>query len=100
MAKIGDKKFQLTFKPYPVTFNEDGTIANKYDFKFFYQKGWGGEFGGADYVSTQTDMIYVTDSGNFQAAADLILDPNKWYVITLDVSQGNKKAVMTLTEKK
>jgi len=45
-------------------------------------------------------MIYVTDSGNFQAAADLILDPNKWYVITLDVSQGNKKAVMTLTEKK
>ena len=100
MAKIGDKKFQLTFKPYPVTFNGDGTIANKYDFKFFYQKNWGGEFLGADYVSTQTDMIYMTESGNFQAAADLILDPAKWYVITMDLTQGNKKAVMTLAEKK
>lgn len=100
MAKVGDKKFQLTFKPYPVTFNTDGTIANKYDFKFFYQKGWGGEFTGSNYVSTQTDMIFMTESGNFQAAEDLILDPTKEYVITLDVSQGNAKVVMTLAEKK
>ena len=45
-------------------------------------------------------MIYMTESGNFQAAADLILDPAKWYVITMDLTQGNKKAVMTLAEKK
>ena len=91
MAKIGDKKFQLTFKPYPVTFNEDGTIANKYDFKFFYQKGWAANCEVPITFLPNGYDLYMTDSGNFQAAADLILDPNKWYVITLDVSQGNKR---------
>jgi len=96
MAPIGNKKYQLTLV--------GGQTVNTHgiNFKFFHQKGWGGEFGGDDVTST-SDLIYPnpgpSDSGNLRLFEGKTLEYGATYVFVLDVSGGNTNAVLSVTKK-
>ncbi|MDE5642904.1 MAG: DUF5125 domain-containing protein [Muribaculaceae bacterium] len=93
MAKTGDHTYELTVKLY-----------YGLSIKFYWQKGWGGEFGGNDYARVDSDWFGVNDSGNFEQSVDgnivatKYTDDDKYYRITLDVSNGVHAVVLTCTE--
>lgn len=98
MAPIGNKKYQVsgiagtTFK------------ADNINFKFFHQKGWGGEYK-HDNITTTSDVIFIgsgtngRDSGNLGIVTGKTLDAGVTYILTVDLSAGNDKAVLTVTKK-
>lgn len=100
MAPIGNKKYQLTVET-GVNVN-----TNSINFKFFYQKGWESEFT-SETLSTTSDIIFVglgddingRGDGNLGISPGKTLSKDKQYVFTLDLSAGNDKAILTLTEK-
>lgn len=100
MAYLGNKIYQISFVA------EQTISRDVVDFKFFYQKGWGGEFKGSTGLTTTSDLIGVgmgdadtAGDGNIYLLKDERLRKGKTYVFTLDLSAGNDKAVLTLTEK-
>ncbi|PRY54294.1 uncharacterized protein DUF5016 [Arcticibacter pallidicorallinus] len=98
MAPIGNKKYQVT--------GVAGTTfkADNINFKFFHQKGWGGEYKHAN-ISTKSDLIFIgdgangRDSGNLGIVSGKALEVGATYVFTVDLSAGNDKAVLTVTKK-
>ena len=97
LAPIGDKKYRIT-----VVAGEN-VWTDYINFKFFHQKGWGGEFGGDD-ISTDSDIIFIGDGsndrdpGNLGIASGEELEEGATYVLTVDVSAGINNAVL-LVEK-
>lgn len=97
LAPIGGKKYQVTVVA--------GTTikANSINFKFFHQKGWGGEFGG-NAISTTSDIIFVgngtngRDSGNLGILTGKQLEAGATYTFVVDLSAGNDKGVLTVTK--
>ncbi|MCI2081768.1 MAG: DUF5121 domain-containing protein [Bacteroidales bacterium] len=89
MNKVSDNVFSVTTK-----------LEAGFDFKFFYQKGWGDnqELDGANYSSYQSDFVTLTDSGNFQPIEGMDYDYTKSYTITIDLTNGVDAAVMTMKE--
>ncbi len=96
LAPIGNKKYQIT-----VTGNKTIKTDN-INFKFFHQKNWGGEFGGTA-ISTTSDIIFIgdgkngRDSGNLGLVTGKTLADGKTYVLTVDLTAGIDKAVLTVT---
>ena len=89
LARVADKKYQLTFVA-GVSID-----ASSFDFKFFHQKTWGGEFGGDD-ISTASDLVKISDSGNLGLAEGKTLDLGGIYRFMVDISGGNTAAVLTV----
>ena len=93
MAPIGDKKYRLTLVA------GETVNADAINFKFFHQKGWGGEFGGGT-ISTSSDIITIgANDGNLSITEDKALEPGATYVFVVDVSAGNENAILTVTKK-
>ena len=102
MAPTGNKRYQIT-----LTAGETVNAAS-INFKFFHQKGWGGEFSNAT-LSTASNVVFVGDGatndyqGNNRDAGNLglqqPLDAGATYVFVVDVSAGNDAAVLTVTKK-
>lgn len=98
MAPIGNKKYQVTITG-GITANTDYI-----NFKFFHQKGWGGEFTNSQ-LSSSSDIIFVgngsngRDPGNLGLVSGKLLEENKSYILVVDVSAGNSNAVLTVTPK-
>ncbi|SHF83438.1 protein of unknown function [Mariniphaga anaerophila] len=98
MSPVGDKKYQLT------VVGGETISTDAINFKFFHQKGWGGEFG-SDAITTESDIVFIgdgdngRDSGNLGLVPDVTLETGATYVFTVDVSAGNKKAVLTVVKK-
>jgi len=98
LAPLGNKKYQITLKA------AESINTDNINFKFFHQKGWGGEFGGTD-VTTSSDVIFIgdgkngRDSGNLGVKTGKTLEAGKTYLFTLDLTAGNKKAVLTVVPK-
>lgn len=98
MAPVADKVYQITVVA--------GTTvtADNINFKFFHQKGWGGEFTNAA-LSTTSDLIFVGDGsngrdpGNLGIAEGQTLEAGATYVLTLDLTGGNDQAVLTVEKK-
>lgn len=90
MAQVSDKVYQFTL-------TAPGQVAvSGADFKFFHQKGWGGEFLKDDYAQISLDPAFtMTDSGNIQGAE---LEGGKSYKITLDLTEGVKAAKVSYEE--
>lgn len=95
MAPTGEKTYQVTLVG-------GKTVAvNSINFKFFGQMGWGVELTGDDLVS-QSNLIGVGtgsnghDSGNLFLEDGVELQDNGIYVITVDLTQGIKDAIMTV----
>lgn len=90
MAQISDKVYQFTL-------TAPGQLAvSGADFKFFHQKGWGGEFLKPDYAEINLAPAFdMTDSGNIQGKG---LEGGKSYKITLDLTGGVKAAKVSYEE--
>lgn len=98
MAPVGDKKYQLT------VVGGETIRTDNINFKFFHQKGWGGEFGG-NAISTNSDIVFIgdgengRDSGNLGILPVVTLESGATYVFVVDLSAGNEAAVLTVTKK-
>lgn len=90
LAQVADKVYQLTF-------TAPGQVAvSGADFKFFHQKGWGGEFVKTDYAEINLAPAFdMSDSGNITGKA---LEGGKSYKITLDLTGGVKAAKVSYEE--
>ena len=90
MAQVADKVYQITF-------TAPGQVAvSGADFKFFHQKGWGGEFLKSDYAEINLDPAFtMTDSGNIQGKE---LKGGKSYKLVLDLTDGVKAAKVSYEE--
>ena len=84
MAKVADKVYQITL-------TTPGQMdLSSADFKFFHQKGWGGEFLKSDYAEINLDPAFeMTETGNIQSKN---LEGAMSYTITLDLTGGVKAA--------
>ena len=89
LARVADKKYQLTLVA-GISLN-----ASSFDFKFFNQKTWGGEFGGGD-ITTASDIVKISDSGNLGLVEGKTLDLGGIYRFTVDITGGNTAAVLTV----
>ena len=94
LAPIGGGKHQLVLEP-GATINK-----NSINFKFFYQKGWGGEFT-ADKISIADGSSWfrvdTQESGNIKGGSTPLQD-GKFYVVTVDISEGESSAKMSVEE--
>jgi hypothetical protein len=98
MAPIGGKKYQLTLVGGLTVSTES------INFKFFHQKGWGGEF--TTELTTTSDVVFVgtggdsgRDPGNLGIVSGKTLEEGGTYVFTVDVSGGISNAVLTVVKK-
>lgn len=93
MAPIGNKRYRVT-----VVAGET-VNSTSINFKFFSEKGWGGEFGN-ERLTTDSDVIFVgngsngRDNGNLGLVTGQQLDVGATYVLTVDVSAGLGNAVL------
>lgn len=98
MAPVGNKVYQVT-----VVAGET-VDAESINFKFFHQKGWGGEFTHAA-LTSNSDIIFVGDGGNGRDPGNLglvdgqPLEAGATYVLTLDLSAGRDSAVLGVVKK-
>lgn len=89
MAQVAEKVYQFTLSC-------PGQLASGADFKFFHQKGWGGEFVKSDYAEINLAPAFaMTDSGNIQGKEVL---PGKGYQLILDLTGGVKAAKVSYKE--
>ncbi len=88
---------QVSDKVYEFTLAVPGQLAiSGGEFKFFHQKGWGGEFVRADFAEVKLDPAFqMTDGGNIQAAD---VTAGKGYRIVLDLTAGVKAAKISYKE--
>jgi len=99
MAPIGDKKYRLT------VVGGQSVSLGEINFKFFHQKGWGGEFTDA-VLTTTSNIVFVgsggtsgRDPGNLGLVDGVTLEANATYVFIVDVSAGISNGVLTVTKK-
>lgn len=98
MAPIGNKRYRVT------VVGGESMRADNINFKFFHQKGWGGEFGGT-HIRTESELIFIgdgtngRDSGNLGITTGAALEAGSMYVLTVDVSAGNQAAVLTVEKR-
>jgi hypothetical protein len=96
MAQISPKKYQVTVVA--------GTSINgtNINFKFFHQKGWGGEFT-SEALSSESDLIFVGDGANGRDPGNLglfdgvTLEEGQKYVLEVDVTSGIDSAVLSVS---
>lgn len=88
---------QLTAKKYQLTFTAGVTMkTSDIDFKFFHINKWdNGEFKG-DAISTTSDLVEITESGNLKLQEGQKFERGSVYKFTVDVTKGNTKAVLTV----
>ncbi|MDR1090353.1 MAG: DUF5125 domain-containing protein [Prevotella sp.] len=98
MAPVGGKKYQVTLVA------GTNVTPGSINFKFFYQRDWGGEFSG-EALTTTSDIVFVgngsngRDSGNLGVIEGKSFTTGKTYVFTVDVSAGIDMGVLTVVEK-
>ena len=89
LAEVEKGKFVITLKAgYQLS-------TTNVDVKFFHQKGWGGEFGGGT-ITTSSDLVKITDSGNVNLASGVTLDLGADYRFTLNTNGAKNNATLTV----
>ncbi len=94
---------QITAKKYQITLVGGSTVkADKINFKFFYQRDWGGEFSGTALTSS-SDLVGVGDgvshdNGNLYLHEGKTLTAGRIYKFVVDVTGGLDKATLTVTD--
>lgn len=97
MPEISSKKYQFTGVAGP---EHGSSIGQRFRFdyisaKFFFQNGYGGEFSQITLASGTEALLKLTDSKNFELANDVKLEEGATYVLTVDLTAGNDKAVIS-----
>jgi hypothetical protein len=97
MAPVGNKRYQLT------VVGGQTISTESINFKFFHQKGWGGEF--TTNLTTTSDIVFVgtggdsgRDPGNLGLVSGKTLEEGGLYVFTVDVSGGISNAILTVVK--
>ena len=82
---------------YKITFKAGRDIAEGSNFKFFFQRGWGGEFKKANYASIELGSWFAIpgDDGNLNCNK---VSLGKGYEITIDVTAGTDAAKISAAE--
>ncbi|MGN1210121.1 MAG: DUF5121 domain-containing protein [Candidatus Cryptobacteroides sp.] len=90
MAGIGNKTYRFTL-------TVPGQLsASSSNFKFFHQKGWGGEFTAGNYSSVEIGpYFHMTEDGNIHGDD---VKSGKSYVFTLDLNGGLNAATLKVEE--
>ena len=98
MANTGQKTYQITLV------GGETVATNSINFKFFGEMGWGGELTGQALVS-ESSLIGVGtgddghDNGNLYLKEGVTLESGATYVITVDLTQGVKDAILKCEKK-
>ncbi|MCQ2230080.1 MAG: DUF5125 domain-containing protein [Bacteroidales bacterium] len=102
MAQVAPAVYQFTAVAGPEKGSSIGQRI-RYDYigiKFFYQNGWGGEFGNDNLLSLAPgteELVKVVDGGNIELAQNL--EENATYVLTIDLTNGVTNGVLSVTKK-
>ncbi|PRY96628.1 DUF5125 domain-containing protein [Marinilabilia salmonicolor] len=97
MAPISEKVYRVT------VVGGESIDANSINFKFFHQKGWGGEYTNAA-LSTTSDIVLVGDGengrdpGNLGLVEGVTLTQGATYVFEVDITAGLENAVLSVTQ--
>ena len=88
---------QVEQKVYEFTLAVPGQLAvSGAEFKFFHQRGWGGEFKKPAFKKIDLSPAFeMTDDGNIKAVD---VKPGKGYKIILDLTEGINKAAVSYEE--
>lgn len=102
LAEVAPQIYQFTAVAGP----EKGSALGqriRYDYigiKFFFQKGWDGEFGGDNNLTLaegSEQLLSISDSGDISLAQNL--EENAEYVITINLTAGNSNGVLSIVKK-
>lgn len=87
LAPIGNKRHQMVLEA------GKSIKTDNVNFKFFLQKGWGGEFTKNKYSEMDIEPYFSipADDGNVRGGSSALI-ASKFYIITVDISEGNSKA--------
>ncbi len=102
LAEVASKVYQFTAIAGP---EQGSTIgqrirADYVSCKFFFQDGWGEEFSGTNALTLTTGAkLYLADKGNIELADGVQLTVGATYVITVDLTAGNDKGVLSVVKK-
>ena len=88
-APLGDKKYQIKL------IAGETVKTNAVNFKFFHQRGWGGEFKKVNLSFTKDIFEIPADDGNIRLATGKTLEEGKLYVFTVDIN--TTPATLTVT---
>ncbi|MGQ1891451.1 DUF5125 domain-containing protein [Thermophagus sp. OGC60D27] len=97
MAQFAPKKYRVT------VVGGESVNATAINFKFFHQKGWGGEYKN-DNLTTESEVVFVGDGtngrdpGNLGLVEGVTLTEGTVYRFEVDITAGKEKAVLTVTE--
>lgn len=95
-APMAPKIYQVTL------IGGENITAETINFKFFHQKGWGGEYSN-ETLTTESDLILVGDGdngrdpGNLGLKEGITLEAGRAYIFTVDITSGRDNAVLTVT---
>ncbi len=99
MAEVAPAVYRLTGAAGP----EKGSKRGDYfrfdylSFKYFFQNGWGGEMK-APALAPGTEAL-LKDAGNLELADGVTLEEGAAYELTVDLTAGRDKGVVTLVKK-
>jgi hypothetical protein len=96
MSQVSPGVYRFTGYAGPETGSVIG-MRYRYDylsFKFYHQKGWGGEFSSATLKLTENAQKYLKWGTNIELANDVKLEIGSIYVMTLDMTAGKENAVL------
>jgi len=97
MAPIGNKTYQVTLVA------GESVNTDEINFKFFHQKGWGGEFSSST-LTSESDIVFIgngsngRDNGNLGLVSGTKLEAGSTYVFTVDLSAGINKGVLRVVK--
>lgn len=98
VPEISSKKYQFTGVAGP---EHNSVYGQRFrsDYisgKFFFQNGYGNEFSQLTLANDGTaSLIQLTDSKNIELAGDVSLEEGATYVLTVDLTAGNDKGVLS-----
>ena len=102
VAEVAPKKYQFTCTAGPEKGSSIGQRI-RFDYlscKFFFQNGYGGEFSGDNALAIEAGSeAFIADKGNIEFADGAKLEENATYVITVDLTNGNNKGVISFKKK-
>lgn len=104
LAEVSPKVYRFTAVAGPEKGSEIGQRlrADYLSVKFFWQKGWGGEFSHENALTLapgSESLIQVTADGNIELASGASLETGATYVMTVDLTAGNSAGVVSIVKK-